>query len=53
LRGVVGEPAGSGLQTIATGAFGRPPIASVSGGRPASPRRLLISFALPPPWTIT
>jgi len=50
---VVGEPEGSGLQTIATGAFGSPPTVAFSGGRPASARRALIVFALPPPWTIT
>jgi len=53
LWGTVGEPEGSGLQTIEIGAFARPGTSTVSGGSPASARRRLISFALPPPWTIT
>jgi len=53
LWGTVGEPEGSGLQTIATGALARPGTSTVSGGRPASAKRWLIRFALPPPWTIT
>jgi len=53
LWGTVGEPAGSGLQTIDTGAFASARTLTVSGGSPASARRRLISRALPPPWTIT